>query len=91
MTDKNEKDRKPRTKRQRHIGYVLVPIVDDDGNTPLLPSIWRAWSLPITEETPEHQYVVIWTSRAAANRAHRKLFGARDKTMKVCRIRLENV
>ena len=41
MTSKDEKDRKPRTKRQRHIGYILVPVVDDGGKT-LLPSVWRA-------------------------------------------------
>lgn len=86
----NEKDRKPRTKRQRHIGYILVPAVDDDGKT-LLLSIWRAWSLPVAEETPEHQYVVVWTSRATAIKARRKIFGAQDKTMKVYRIRLENI
>jgi hypothetical protein len=80
----------PRTKRQRHIGYILVPIVDDNGKTLILPSIWKCWR-PVADTDPEYIYATVWTSKAAANKARRRIYGATYKAMKIYRLRLENV
>jgi hypothetical protein len=75
-------------KGQRHLGYALVPIVDDDGKTPILPDLWKSWGL-LREIDDDHCNITIWTSKVAAAKARRKIFGAQYKTMRVCRVRLE--
>lgn len=78
-----------RKRGQRHIGYVIVPIVDDDGETPLLPDLRLALKLLCDEAEDGHFYPAVWTSMVAAMQARERIFGKSRKTMEVHRIRLE--